>query len=666
MSEWTPVSEEDFKLWRDFLIDEWTSFAIENKAPSNPDVARWMNSLEAFRQRHTPPMTKSQITTLIDQNDPRLNLVFERNREGQPRAGVVDPPQLLELGEAKEEPAPEPLPERPSRLGRGVTPEKQKEAQRALERVAEERDEEQKRRRDQRFRELFYDFRDAYIRLRVNNLRLDKEEAEKWHQQLEDMKTFEIAYDLEPIEMAKWLNLRKNPLGIHEHEGTLLFNNKLLSDARDKREEKEEEAKRIEFGSKRVGSESPEQIKPKENEPYEWKRVDEGRFADFLRKLNITWRNYIKKQKPRTNIQKKWVKSLEKFASQNGLNADQISEMIKKNDPRLNIIYDETPSEIRVGVLGRIKSREKPTQRRAEEIAGGPVQSIHLPRPQPEKEKPVKKVTTKRKRPSAKKHEKEIGLSSSKKKRKSSQPKKKTQGTYTPNVIRVIDQVADAYRRSRNGERIEQTNLHGLLDELDNIQNDTGYDTDEMVRRIRSGEFNDYIRPYYHMNLPRFVREVTDEKGGEGGGGPPGGDGGGGGGGGGPPEGDGGGEGPPREEKKKGKRRFRPGLLALREIKREQNSTDLIINKTKFKNLVREILLDQPYGGGPQPLRIEAEAFQALQQASEAFLVRLFEDANLLAMHAKRVTIQPKDWRLTWQVKELNTQFPGYDINREL
>eukprot|EP00061_Rhincodon_typus_P010380 g34621.t1 len=87
--------------------------------------------------------------------------------------------------------------------------------------------------------------------------------------------------------------------------------------------------------------------------------------------------------------------------------------------------------------------------------------------------------------------------------------------------------------------------------------------------------------------------------------------------------------------------RYRPGTVALREIRRYQKSTELLIRKLPFQRLVREIAQDFK-----TDLRFQSSAVMALQEASEAYLVGLFEDTNLCAIHAKRVTIMPKDIHL--------------------
>ncbi|KAI1707388.1 core histone h2A/H2B/H3/H4 domain-containing protein [Ditylenchus destructor] len=92
--------------------------------------------------------------------------------------------------------------------------------------------------------------------------------------------------------------------------------------------------------------------------------------------------------------------------------------------------------------------------------------------------------------------------------------------------------------------------------------------------------------------------------------------------------------------------RYRPGTVALREIRRYQKSTELLIRKLPFQRLVREIAQDFK-----TDLRFQSSAVLALQEASEAYLVGLFEDTNLCAIHAKRVTIMPKDIQLARRIR---------------
>ncbi|XP_014303395.1 uncharacterized protein LOC102419892 [Myotis lucifugus] len=100
--------------------------------------------------------------------------------------------------------------------------------------------------------------------------------------------------------------------------------------------------------------------------------------------------------------------------------------------------------------------------------------------------------------------------------------------------------------------------------------------------------------------------------------------------------------------------RYRPGTVALREIRRYQKSTELLIRKLPFQRLVREIAQDFK-----TDLRFQSSAVMALQEACEAYLVGLFEDTNLCAIHAKRVTIMPKDIQLARRIRGERASMSG-------
>lgn len=93
-------------------------------------------------------------------------------------------------------------------------------------------------------------------------------------------------------------------------------------------------------------------------------------------------------------------------------------------------------------------------------------------------------------------------------------------------------------------------------------------------------------------------------------------------------------------------RRYRPGQLALREIRRYQKSTELLIRKLPFQRLCREIAESIIAN-----LRFQAATMSVLQEAAEAYLIGLFEDTNLCAIHAKRVTIMPRDIQLARRIR---------------
>ncbi|KAF8882997.1 histone-fold-containing protein [Infundibulicybe gibba] len=101
-------------------------------------------------------------------------------------------------------------------------------------------------------------------------------------------------------------------------------------------------------------------------------------------------------------------------------------------------------------------------------------------------------------------------------------------------------------------------------------------------------------------------------------------------------------------EKHKRSRRFRPGEVALREIRKYQGSSELLLRKLPFQRLVREITYDVT---GTADIKFQSAALAALQESAEEYLVTLFADVNLVAIHGKRVTIQPKDMALALRLR---------------
>lgn len=98
--------------------------------------------------------------------------------------------------------------------------------------------------------------------------------------------------------------------------------------------------------------------------------------------------------------------------------------------------------------------------------------------------------------------------------------------------------------------------------------------------------------------------------------------------------------------------RYRPGTVSLREIRHYQKSTDLLLRKLPFARLVREIAMNFALATDDGvALRWQSSALLALQEAAEAYLVHIFEDTNLCAIHAKRVTIMKRDMQLARRLR---------------
>lgn len=109
-----------------------------------------------------------------------------------------------------------------------------------------------------------------------------------------------------------------------------------------------------------------------------------------------------------------------------------------------------------------------------------------------------------------------------------------------------------------------------------------------------------------------------------------------------------------KERKPRKPHRFRPGTVALREIRKYQRGAELLMRKLPFQRIVREIAQDFK-----TDLRFKKSAIEALQEAAESYLVELFSKTNLAAIHAKRVTITPKDIQLTRRLGGEITHMPS-------
>ena len=92
--------------------------------------------------------------------------------------------------------------------------------------------------------------------------------------------------------------------------------------------------------------------------------------------------------------------------------------------------------------------------------------------------------------------------------------------------------------------------------------------------------------------------------------------------------------------------RWKPGTVALRQVKKLQKSTELLIAKAPFSRLVREIAESHKAG-----LRFQSSAVAAIQEATESFVISLLGDANLTALHANRVTALPRDLQLVRRLR---------------
>ena len=95
--------------------------------------------------------------------------------------------------------------------------------------------------------------------------------------------------------------------------------------------------------------------------------------------------------------------------------------------------------------------------------------------------------------------------------------------------------------------------------------------------------------------------------------------------------------------------RYRVGTAALKDIRHFQKTLALLIRRLPFQRLVRKIAKDFK-----TDLRFQSAALLCLQEATEAYLVGLLKDANLCAIHARRITIMPRNIKLARRIRREN------------
>ena len=92
--------------------------------------------------------------------------------------------------------------------------------------------------------------------------------------------------------------------------------------------------------------------------------------------------------------------------------------------------------------------------------------------------------------------------------------------------------------------------------------------------------------------------------------------------------------------------RWRPGTVALREVRKFQKTTEHLIRKAPFVRLIRECIFKTK-----ESIRLSVSACEAIQDATESYMTGLLSDANLCTLHAKRVTLMPRDLKLARRLR---------------
>ena len=89
--------------------------------------------------------------------------------------------------------------------------------------------------------------------------------------------------------------------------------------------------------------------------------------------------------------------------------------------------------------------------------------------------------------------------------------------------------------------------------------------------------------------------------------------------------------------------RYRPGTVSLREIRKYQTGTELLIPKLTFQRLVKEVMMNECMDRGMESMKIQSRALLAMQTGVEDYLTEMFSKSQIAAIHGKRITVQPRD-----------------------
>ena len=100
-------------------------------------------------------------------------------------------------------------------------------------------------------------------------------------------------------------------------------------------------------------------------------------------------------------------------------------------------------------------------------------------------------------------------------------------------------------------------------------------------------------------------------------------------------------------------KKHKSGIVALREIRYYQRTASLLIHRLPFQRLVREIAARC----GTREVKFQSSALLALQEATESYIIKMLEFSNLAAIHARRVTLQPKYMHLVQRLTKFTENF---------
>lgn len=100
------------------------------------------------------------------------------------------------------------------------------------------------------------------------------------------------------------------------------------------------------------------------------------------------------------------------------------------------------------------------------------------------------------------------------------------------------------------------------------------------------------------------------------------------------------------------RRRYKPGTVALREVRRYQRGTDLLIRRLPYQRFVRSVADTHASGtNNAEGLRFQGAAIDLLQEASENYLISCLIDAKKLSAHANRIGVNKRDIAMVLEVR---------------
>lgn len=103
------------------------------------------------------------------------------------------------------------------------------------------------------------------------------------------------------------------------------------------------------------------------------------------------------------------------------------------------------------------------------------------------------------------------------------------------------------------------------------------------------------------------------------------------------------------------RKRAKPGDRAIKEIDMYQKMTRTLVPRTNMERVIRELLHAIPCGENTKKRKLSPLAVDVIQELAEDYIVKRFKASQVMAIHAKRVTVQPEDWHNAAKIQTILT-----------